>query len=124
MGLPWRSLREAWFGEHAYRLIVINYENLATQPKSTMDKLYHELDEAPFEHDFDNIDYDEPDFDLQLGIPELHKVRPKVEFRKRETCQTTYVSKRNFRSSPPGAQWYGAQKRSLLRLRAFQAETL
>jgi sulfotransferase len=40
IGLPWRSLREAWFGENAHRLIVINYDSLANRPEQTMEKLY------------------------------------------------------------------------------------
>ena len=46
-------------------------------PQQTIARLYAALDEAPFAHDFDNIVYDEPDYDTQLGIPGLHKVRPK-----------------------------------------------
>jgi len=86
VGLAWSSLREAWFGEEAARLIVVKYESLVGQPRQTMDRVYRELGEAPFAHDFENVEYDEPEFDAQLGIPGMHRVRPKVEFRPRETC--------------------------------------
>ena len=86
IGLAWSSLREAWFSENADRLIVIDYDRLVRGPKETLGRLYEALGEAPFAHDFDNIVYDEPDYDAQIGIPGLHKVRPKVEARKRETC--------------------------------------
>jgi sulfotransferase len=86
IGLPWRSLREAWFGEYADKLIVIKYESIAKEPQSTIERLYLELGEKPFQHNFDHIEYNEPDYDMQLGIPELHKVRPKVEFQQRDSC--------------------------------------
>ena len=44
------------------------------------------MNEPLFQHDFAHVVYDEPDYDLQIGIPELHKVRSKVEFQKRENC--------------------------------------
>lgn len=43
IGLAWASLREAWFSEHAERLIVI-------QPGLIMKKLHEELRQPAFEH--------------------------------------------------------------------------
>jgi sulfotransferase len=86
VGLAWSSMREAWFSENAARLIVINYETLVREPHAVIGRLYRELGEAPFAHDFENVVYDEPAYDAELGIPGMHKVRPKVEFQKRETC--------------------------------------
>ena len=40
-----------------------------------MEKLYHALNEPFFRHDFDNIIYDEPDYDANLGAPGLHAVK-------------------------------------------------
>jgi len=86
VGLAWSSLREAWFSESASRIIVVRYESLARCPQQAIRSLYEELGEAPFEHDFDHVAYDEPDYDVQLGTPGLHRVRSRVEFQKRETC--------------------------------------
>jgi sulfotransferase len=86
IGLAWASLREAWFSEYAKRLIVISYESLARQPELTMRKLYEELRELPFEHDFNHVTYDEPDYDALLGMPGMHKVQEKVQYKKRESC--------------------------------------
>ena len=58
VGLPWASLREAWFGPYANRLIVVNYETLVRQPQGVLRRIYRELDEPWFEHDFDNLAYD------------------------------------------------------------------
>ncbi len=86
IGLAWSTLREAWFGEHAKRLIVIPYDHLASNPREVLDKLYAALGEPPFAHDFDNATYDEPDYDANLGMPGMHKVREKVAFQKRAPC--------------------------------------
>lgn len=86
IGQAWSTLREAWFGEHARRLIVIRYDDLVRDPGRILGKLYAELGEAPYAHDFDNVAYDEPDYDAQLGMPGLHKVREKVEYRERPSC--------------------------------------
>jgi len=86
IGMAWSTLREAWFSEHASRLIVINYDQFTAQPKATIGRLYEALGETPFDHDFDHVTYDEPDYDADLGMPGMHKVREKVEPEKREPC--------------------------------------
>jgi sulfotransferase len=84
IGLAWSSLREAWFSEYARRLIIVNYDRLVREPQVIMRRLYEELKEPPFQHDFNHVAYDEPDYDAAIGMPGLHKVREKVEPQKRE----------------------------------------
>jgi sulfotransferase len=86
IGLAWSSLREAWFSEYAKRLIVINYDKLVREPQVVMRRLYEELHEPIFQHDFNHVVYDEPHYDAAMGLPGLHKVRAKVESQKREPC--------------------------------------
>jgi sulfotransferase len=86
IGLPWATLREAWFGSEAGRLIIISYEGLVRRPEQTLRGLYEELGEPWYAHDFNNAVYDEPDYDALLGMPGLHKVRQKVEFAERKPC--------------------------------------
>jgi sulfotransferase len=86
IGLPWATLREAWFGDDAKRLIVVPYEHLVREPVWTLRRLYEELDETWFPHDLDNVIYNEPDYDALLGMPGLHKVRQKVEYQERKPC--------------------------------------
>ena len=86
IGNPWSCLREAWFGEHASRLIVIEYEALSKHPAETMHRLYLVLGERPFVHDFENVVYDEPDYDAVLGMPGMHKVAAKVQYIRRDPC--------------------------------------
>lgn len=75
VGFAWGSLREAWFGDLANKLIIVQYESLVGDPGRVMEKLYHALNEPFFRHDFDNIIYDEPDYDANLGAPGLHAVK-------------------------------------------------
>lgn len=85
IGLPWGSLREAWFGEHAHKLIVVRYESLATDPSNVVHRLYEALGEQPFAHDFEHIEYAEDEFDRRLGMPGLHQVKRKVALPNRHT---------------------------------------
>ncbi len=56
------------------------------QPELTMRALYAELQEPAYAHDFDHVTYDAPNYDAHLGMPGLHKVLEKVEYRQRESC--------------------------------------
>lgn len=85
VGFPWHALREACYSEFAERLVIVDYDLLAARPGDVFKLLYDFLDEEPFEHDFSNIEYDEPGFDTQLGLVGLHKVRQVVEPQARNT---------------------------------------
>jgi sulfotransferase len=86
IGQAWSTLREAWFGEQARRLIVVPYDHLVQEPGRTLQLLYAELGEIPFAHDFDNVVYDAPDYDAHIGMPGLHKVRQRIEYQQRRPC--------------------------------------
>jgi sulfotransferase len=86
IGLPWSTLREAWFSDAAERMIVVNYDSLARDPGPVLTRLYQELNEPLFDHDFNNIVYDEPEYDAELGMPGLHAVRPTVAAVPRQSC--------------------------------------
>jgi sulfotransferase len=86
IGLAWSCLREAWFSHHSAKLIVINYDSLVTNPLPVMQRLYQELGETWYEHDFQNLHYDEPEYDALLGMPGMHRVSSKVEPQRREAC--------------------------------------
>ncbi len=85
VGFALDALREAFWGDHADRLILIGYEALAKNPEATMRQLYRFLNEPWFAHDFDNVEYEANEFDLALGTPNLHKVRRKVEWIERKS---------------------------------------
>jgi sulfotransferase len=85
VGYALDALKEAFFGEQASRLVLVEYEALAAMPRETMQRLYTLLDEPLFRHDFDNVEYDADEFDLALGAPGLHKIRQKVELVERQS---------------------------------------
>jgi len=85
VGFALDALREAFYGEHADRLILVGYEALARDPQGTMRWIYQFLGEEPFPHDFANVEYAAQDFDLALGTPNLHTVRRKVEWIERDS---------------------------------------
>lgn len=86
VGLAWNSLREAWFSERARTLIVVCYDSLARSPRQVMDRLHQELGEPGFNYTLDDVVYNESAYDAQLGMPGLHRVRPRVEYLERDTC--------------------------------------
>jgi len=85
VGFALDALREAFWGEHAEKLILVGYEALAKKPEDTLKKLYEFLGEPWFAHDFNDVEYEAQDFDLALGTPNLHKVRRKVDWIERAT---------------------------------------
>jgi sulfotransferase len=85
VGYALDALREAFFGEDANRLILIEYQALTRDPAETLRLLYEMLGEPHFNHDFENVEYDADNFDLALGARGLHTVRRKVEWTERET---------------------------------------
>src|SRR5262249_11642270 len=72
VGFALDALREAYFGEEADRLILIDYEALTRQPKETIGEIYKFIGEAPFAHDFHNVEYSANECDIRLGTPNLH----------------------------------------------------
>lgn len=107
VGFAWAALREAFYGEQAKSLLVVDYELLSSTPQKVMPLIYQFLGEPYFEHDFERVEYDAPDFDLQLGAPGLHRVRSKVEFQERRTILPPDLfdkfSQMNFWHDPSGS---------------------
>ena len=85
VGYPWSALKEAFYGEHADSLLLVDYELLAQAPHKVLPLIYQFLGEPAFEHDFDQVKYNAPEFDEALGLHGLHQVRPKVGLQRRET---------------------------------------
>lgn len=85
VGYPWTALKEAFYGEHASSLLLVDYELLAQAPQQVLPLVYQFLGEPLFEHDFEHVQYDAPEFDEALGLHGLHKVRPRVGIERRET---------------------------------------
>ena len=85
VGFAWAALKEACYGEHADRLLVVDYDLLTQAPAKVIELIYQFIGEPAFEHDFEHVEFDAPDFDAELGVHGLHKVKPRVEFVRRGT---------------------------------------
>lgn len=107
VGFPWAALREAFYGEHAGSLLLVDYDLLAKAPGKVLPLIYDFLGEPQFEHDFDNVEYDAEDFDIQMGVPGLHRVKAQVKFTPRRAVipadQFEKFSKMSFWNDPAGS---------------------
>jgi sulfotransferase len=85
VGFAWSALKEAFYGEHARSLLLVEYELLAQAPEKVLRLIYEFIGERWFEHDFTSVAYDAPEFDQALGLSGLHRVRPNVAMEPRRT---------------------------------------
>jgi sulfotransferase len=85
VGFAWSALKEAYYGEHGRSLLILEYDILAQRPAETLRLIYQFLDEPVFDHDFESVEYAEPEFDAQLATPGLHTVKRRVAFEPRRT---------------------------------------
>jgi sulfotransferase len=85
LGYAYNALKEAFYGEHAGQLLLVQYETLATDPQKVLNTIYDFLGLAPFAHDFDHITFNAEAFDIKAGTPGLHTVRAAVSLQPRQT---------------------------------------
>ncbi|MGE5656362.1 MAG: sulfotransferase, partial [Actinomycetota bacterium] len=85
VGFAYNAFKEAFYSEDSDKLLIVDYEVLTENPAETMKIIYQFIGEEYFEHDFNNVQYEEPEFDRRLNTKGLHKVRSKVEYQPRDT---------------------------------------
>lgn len=85
VGFAWTALKEAYYGENAESLLIVDYDLLSQAPERVMRLVYDFIGEPWYEHDFNRLTYDAPAFDQALGVAGLHKVRPEVAPQARRT---------------------------------------
>lgn len=85
VGSPWAMLKEAYYSEEADNLLLVDYELLSSMPQKVMPLVYEFLGEEPFEHDFNNVEFDAPEFDSNLGVEGLHRVSGAVRYEERRS---------------------------------------
>jgi len=78
IGRSYAALKEAWFGEHANHLMVIDYDRLVQAPRITVAEIYERCGWEHYAHDFEHVDYSEPLFDRAIATPGLHSVNGRV----------------------------------------------
>jgi sulfotransferase len=86
VGFAWSALKEAYYGDQAQSMLVLDYMLLAQSPERVLRLVYEFLGQSWYEgHDFDRVEYDAPAFDAALGVSGLHRVRSQVEVQSRRT---------------------------------------
>ncbi|MHC0061783.1 sulfotransferase family protein [Nostoc sp. UIC 10890] len=85
VGFAYNALKEAFYSEYSSRLLLVDYDLLAQKPDKVLHLIYQFLEAEPFDHDFENVQYDAPEFDNRLNLKGLHTVRSKVELQERQT---------------------------------------
>lgn len=94
IGFAWSALKEAYYSELSDMLLLIDDDLLASRPGEVLPLIYGFIGEEPFEHDFDNVEYEAENFDSQLLVKGLHTVRGKVELKPRQTILPPDLFKR------------------------------
>jgi sulfotransferase len=112
VGFAYSALKEAYFSELSEMLLLVEYDLLVQRPAECLQLIYGWLGEDWFPHDFDNVEYDEPEFDRQLGAPGLHSVKRKVEWTPRRTILPPDL----FEKFQPLAFWRDGQGSSAYRI--------
>lgn len=78
-GFCWRAFNEAYFGDMAHNLIVVDYDRLVNDPGGTMAILTDALQLPAWRYDFERVQFEEPvAFDHNLNSPGQHIVRERV----------------------------------------------
>lgn len=85
VGYSYNALKEAFYGEHAHHLMLLQYETLVRDPAKALAAVYDFIGESPFQHDFSDVRFDVSQFDEHIGMPGLHAVGRKVAAPERAT---------------------------------------
>ena len=85
VGLAYSGLKEAYYSEQGRAMLVVDYDLLVQRPAHVIPLIYQFLGEEAFAHDYENLNFDTPEYDEGLGLVGLHKVRQKVSPEPRET---------------------------------------
>lgn len=85
LGYAYAALKEACYGAHSNKLLLVQYETLSTEPAKALAAIYDFIGEPVFKQNFQHVDYDARAFDAKADTPGLHDVRPNVAAIERPT---------------------------------------
>lgn len=66
-------------------IFLVEYEGLCKDPEGTMRKIYAFIGKQYFEHDYNNVEYENETYDQALNMKSLHTVRKKVSWEERHS---------------------------------------
>jgi sulfotransferase len=79
LGVAHRHLKDAITMGYLDRFLFIDYNRFCNSPKSQTKRIYDFFELPEFEHDFKKIEQKEDYNYTSIGLPNLHKVKPKLE---------------------------------------------
>jgi sulfotransferase len=79
LGLAHRHLQDSVIMGHLDRMLFVDYNRYCSNPKSQTKRIYDFLEIPEFDHDFENLVQTETFNDHAVGLPSLHKVKPRLE---------------------------------------------
>lgn len=84
-GYAWNATKEAYYGMHNDRLIMVNYEDLAQFPERVFTELHEKLSLPTYNYDFSQIEQipGADAFDASIGTPGLHMLKNSVSYESR-----------------------------------------
>lgn len=87
-------------------IFLMEYEGLCKNPEDSMRKLYEFIGKPYFDHDFDNVEYENEVYDQALNMKSLHTVRRKVTWEERpsilpKSVWDKYAGKEFWRKETP-----------------------
>jgi len=85
LGSAWTALKEAYYGEYSDHLLLLDYDLLTQHPERSLQLIYQFLGLPRYAHDFSNVEYEEGEFDQNLGVKGLHTVKKQVAFKPRRS---------------------------------------
>jgi sulfotransferase len=79
VGLAYNRVKDAIARGHQDCMLFVEFDDLTSQPASTMRRIYEFLGEQPYEHNFLNVEQVSKEDDVNVHrIPGLHSIRPTV----------------------------------------------
>jgi sulfotransferase len=80
LGQSLSAIVEGFNQEFGDRMHFVEYRDLVKKPKQTLKKLYEFLDEEYYEHEFDNLENQNREQDMNTyGLADMHEVRSKLK---------------------------------------------
>jgi sulfotransferase len=74
------SIASALHPQHREKFEFVAYSDLVSKPKKVIESIYDFLEIPKFEHTFENLTWDLLPNEAEVyGIPDLHKIRSKID---------------------------------------------
>ena len=79
MGLAHAHIKDAVTMGYLDRMLFVDYGRYCNSPKGQTKRIYDFFEIPHFDHTFSKIEQEEQYNDLAVGLPNLHKIKPKLE---------------------------------------------